>query len=302
MEFGDGKRAGKGSPPPEPRRGFLSWVFGNRGSSEQKEIEKDEKLSINTGATLTMTAIDLHNDAHGEMKSTTDEEVRSEISRASSSRSRSSRGSRVSRSSFGSRASRTSGRDQGTHWNTFQHGDSIEEGDEENESEFSYFEETFEEMRRRHDIEELAKFPPGQRAQFWVQRRESFKDLPLPPPPTHKMPSKDAPEEQDNLEPTIRRRQDDEDEEALIHKNSENSAHIPIVAPVSELSKKERLAHLRRTMPKENQALLRRTLKEQKKLRKQFKSKLTLVTVKGEKKIPLPRPRDGPPLPGLTVG
>ena len=57
---------------------------------------------------LTFEAMGIHNDAHGETKSTTDAEVRSVRSRASSARSRSSRGSRLSRSSVGSKVSKSS--------------------------------------------------------------------------------------------------------------------------------------------------------------------------------------------------
>ena len=190
---------------------------------------------------------------------------------------------------------------QGVYGNTFEHGEAIEEGDEEIESEFSYFEESFEEMRRRRDIEILAKFPPGQRAQFWVERRESFRDLPLPPAPTHKMPVKGEKEEEgekgrEDLELQIGRVKG---EEAWKGRDGQESRDSPplVPAPVPEVSRRERLAYLRRTLPPENRALLNRALKEQKKLRQQFKGKLTLVTVSGKKKIPLPRPRDEPPLP-----
>ena len=316
MEFGDGQRAGgRGAPVPaasgeEPRRGFLSWVFGNRGSPERKEADEDMggapgsrddlgSAGNNGPSELTFEAMGIHNDAHGETKSTTDAEVRSVRSRASSARSRSSRGSRLSRSSVGSKVSKSSRALGGHGTQHFQHDDAIEEGDEENESEFSYFEETFDEMRKRHDIETLSRFPPGERAQFFAERRESYRDLPLPPPPTHKLPQVKE-EEEEYMEPDQGDAQEEETGETQEGEQEEvPGSPVPAPSPLPELTKKERLAYLRRTLPPESRALLNRALKEQKKLRKEFKSKLTLVSLSGEKKIPKPRPQYEPPLPLL---
>ena len=107
-------------------------------------------------------------------------------------------------------------------------------------------------------------------------------------------------EEEEYMEPDQGDAQEEETGETQEGEQEEvPGSPVPAPSPLPELTKKERLAYLRRTLPPESRALLNRALKEQKKLRKEFKSKLTLVSLSGEKKIPKPRPQYEPPLPLL---
>ena len=186
-------------------------------------------------------------------------------------------------------------------------------------------------MRKRMDVEELNQYPPGQRKQFWEERRKAFSDLPLPPPPSRVLEPLDGdahgmasvePETSSMIDATpngsISKKIPSWETEKV--KNNELSpfqrSQRPDSpskgsdtgdAPPTELrlldtfNRAQRVAFLRSTLPVHQRAALEQDLKSHRQLKRQFKHKLTVTTLSGDKKIPIPPPRGPPPPLSLLV-
>jgi hypothetical protein len=268
---------------------------------------------------LTTAALEEHNDAISESKMSSIEGDRrsqaSSISKSSRSSkvSRISRLSKVSRSSAGSRGG--GGLGQGGHVGQHHH-DTILEGNEDDELDENvliFEDETIEDMHRRVTVEALrACGPPGQRTKFWQERRKQFEGMPLPSPPapaSYKdttMPGTDT----GTLltpQPLVQHQGDNNSVVAEVSDGASPLRHglagpekidRPPEPPLNTLhasNREARIKFLRGILLPEQRATLERELKAQKQLHREYKHKLTLVTTKGEKKIPIKPPKMPPP-------
>jgi hypothetical protein len=271
---------------------------------------------------LTTAALEEHNDAISESKMSSIEGDRrsqaSSISKSSRSSkvSRISRLSKVSRSSAGSRGG--GGLGHGGHGEQHHH-DTILEGNEDGELDdedvLIYEDETIEDMRRRVTVEALrACGPPGQRAKFWQERRNQYEGMPLPSPPTLASFEDTTVTDTDTgmlLSPqSLARHQGDNPVVPVVTEMSDGASPLrhglagpekidkPPEPPLNTLhasNREARIKFLRASLPPAQRATLERELKAQKQLHRDYKHKLTLVTTKGEKKIPIKPPKVPPP-------
>jgi hypothetical protein len=197
----------------------------------------------------------------------------------------------------------------------------------EEEDEESVFEdESFDDMRKRVDRDELLAYPAGQRQGFWEARRKAFFDLPLPPAPARpsQVEGEYAGEAADDEPQGTATVDDDSGSSGMLvspskstlgttaggsnpsspyqqqqseqeQEQEQEEEEKPPLRPVDTFTRGQRIVYLRGTLPAESRAALEQDLKSHRQLRRQFKHKLTLVTLSGEKKIPIPPPRVPPP-------